>query len=145
MEQAFYLLGDRVGSPKSAWRTHQKWARPLLDIANPQLISLFFTQLPAEIQRLIYSFVVPSQAIHRATTLNALTGWPYSSREGDVFDCSVLLSGISGQPGTLGILGLPMACRIICAESIPLIYRQICFSFLYRHPWKTFCHSLLTI
>ena len=89
----------------------------------------------------MYTFVAPSQVVQvRYTDRKAprVTGSSCAIKQGEMWDNKCGLGG-----GNLGILGLPMACRMTYAESIPVFYRQICFLFLTLHPWKAFCDSLL--
>jgi hypothetical protein len=128
---------------KSALSTHAKQFTPVLDNANPQIGSPFFRRLPAEIRRLVYSFVVPSQVIHLRHGFESVTGWPCYCRQGEVCDNPVFYPSRSEESGHLGILGFPLTCRLSYAEAVPVFYHQICFLFLYTRTLKLFCDSLL--
>ena len=130
-------------SPPSTYARH---VIPVLDNANHQLRSPFFTRLPGEIRRLVYSFVAPSQVIHVNHSFPEVLLIAASSccwKQGDV--CHNLGVDPDGTRACdkLGILGLPMACRLTYAECIPVFYHQICFLFTHLHPWRLFCDNLL--
>ena len=131
----------------SAISTYDKQVTPVLDNANPQLGSAFFTRLPAEIRRLIYSFAAPSQVVHVLRGLpllyEGLVAWGCHCKQGNVCDSQTKFAICRSTSGMVAVLGLPLACRLIHAESIPILYRQLCFLFIELRTWKIFCDSLL--
>lgn len=123
-------------SNRFAGRTScDKSIRPVLENADPQTSSMFFSRLPGEIRAMVYYIVIPCQIVDigpGTMGIDPLSAVPSGQRSYQACDY-----------GKLGIFRLPVTCRLAYAETLPVLYHQTCLVFSYIRLLRRFCDSLL--
>lgn len=112
-----------------------KSIRPVLENADLQTSSLFFSRLPAEVRAMVYYILIPCQIVDigpGTMGIDPLSAVPSGQRSRRACDY-----------GKLGIFGLPVTCRLAYAETLPVLYHQTCLVFSYIRLLRRFCDSLL--
>ena len=115
--------------------------RPVLENADLQKRSPFFTRLPVEVRSLVYYFVFPFQIVHVKENKGRLVGTVCRESPGELF-CRCICT-LFGTCGSLTVLGLPLTCRMAYAETIPVLYNQNSLCFVYISQWQKFFNNVL--
>ena len=131
---------------------------PVLDGAHSQDQAPFLKRLPAELRRMIYTFAQGAKWVHIRTNhrhrLQDIRAALPSKAKLSEPSCSYCEEDSAGhgswrynptkvcvcQP--LDILGLSLTCRLLYAETIPLLYGSRGFLFSRRDEFLHFCEGL---